>query len=530
MRSLQAFFGAKSSVRQASTLLAITALLSNGLGLGRNLIFYRLVEPGILDAYVASFRVADFIFNLLIFGAITSAVIPVISELLTNKQEKKAFEITNQLLSLATLFFIGLTLLLALIMPALIRFLVSGFDAERTALTITLSRILLLQTIFFSWSFIIGALLNGYRRFATYAFAPLVYNAAIIIGGLLYPQFGVVGMAISVVVGAFFHFLIQYREALSTGFRPAFRPIFSSEIREISYLMLPRSISQGMTQLVLTVYTFLASSMPAGSISIFSGINDLQTTPTVIIGNSLATAFFPTMAALISQSNWEEMNKLFTKVVRVALFLLLPTIVLLFTLRAQIIRLYVGIGRFSWDLTGMGIQTFSFFLIGIIPASLVAILARVLYGVKDTRTPMVISLISGGAAIVIAEVGVKYFHFNVATLAFAESAISLIQAVLYFIVLHRKNHLQLPIKDLLAPTIRYAAGAILLGLSSWATLRVVNYFYGLSGQESTTHVSGLLIQSALSAMVGICVYFSYSTIVNPEELSWLHLNQFLKKK
>src|SRR5690348_11983835 len=99
--------------RQASALLAAAAVFSNVLGLARNLIFYRQVgEPAQLEVYFASFRVADLFFNLLIVGAITSAVVPVLTELVSTERKARAQEVTNELLSWATLFFLALIILL----------------------------------------------------------------------------------------------------------------------------------------------------------------------------------------------------------------------------------------------------------------------------------------------------------------------------------------------------------------------------------------------------------------------------------
>lgn len=513
------------SVGQASKLLAITALLSNVLGLARNLVFYRVIPFGELDVYFASFRIADFIFNLLIFGAITSAVIPTISELLGQDKEKQAWKVTNQLLSWGSVALLTLTGVLALFMPQLVRMIID-FDPERTQTTIFLSRLLLLQTLFFSWSFIIGALLNAYSRFASYAFAPLVYNASLIIGGLLAGRYGLVSLVYAVVIGSFLHFLIQFSEARKIGFKPRLDLSLSPAVKKIFTLMLPRSLSQGMGQIVLIVYTSLASGLQRGSLAVFSGMNDLQTTPTVVVANSLATASFPAISLEASKKNWQSVSDLVVKLLRIAFFLLIPMLVLGLVMRAQIVRLYAGTGTINWELTTIAIATFAFFLIGIIPNAIVTLLARVFYATKDTRTPMVINIITSLIGIAASIIGIRYMHSNVSILALSESLIAVSQALLYLLILRNRHQLSLPIRRLLRHVFSYSFGAIASGLAAWGALQAVDFLYGLVPGPGTERIAGLLTQAIVATTVGVLVYFLYSTNRSREELSWLRERRF----
>src|SRR5437588_799397 len=152
------------TIKAASALLAITALFSNVLGLVRNVIFYRLIPPHLLDIYYASFRIPDLIFNLVIFGAIVSAFVPIATELISKDQEKEAYEITDQLFTWLTIFFVVIGIVLALFMVPIMHLVVAGFNQDRFNTAVTLSRLMLIQPIFFAWSFTLGGLLNSVRR------------------------------------------------------------------------------------------------------------------------------------------------------------------------------------------------------------------------------------------------------------------------------------------------------------------------------------------------------------------------------
>lgn len=509
------------TVRQASALLAVAALLSNALGLFRNILFYRLFPLEQLDLYFASFRVADFIFNLLIVGAISSAFIPAASELIAHGRKEEADRLANQLLTLATLFFLGLGLVLALAMPWLIRLIVPNFDAASQAQTVQLSRLLLIQTVFFSWSYILGGLLNARRRFAGYAMAPLLYNVSIIVFALFGQRYGISSITWGVVCGSLLHFAIQFREAWLLGFRPRPSLQITPAIRHIVTVMIPRSISQGMAQLVLIAYTALISGLPRGSLAIFTGMNDLQTTPTVIIGNSLATAFFPALAGFIAVSDGQKASVLLNKVIQVSLFILVPTLALLVVTRAQVVRLYIASGHsITWEQTDLAIRTLLWFLVGIIPASLVAILARVFYGLKDTLTPMLISLLSGAIAIAVAWIGIARGG-DISLLGLSESLVSLVQCGLYLFVLRKREILSLSAANLIGPTFTYLVGGALVAIGSWSALRLADGLYRASGYDTTRHISGLLFQLVAASAVGLLLYLGYSTLRSKEELKWL---------
>ena len=522
----------RHSVQQASLLLGVASLLSNILGLGRNLILYRLVPKSLLDPYFASFKLSDLLLNLLIFGAISSALIPVITELLHEKKEGEVRQLTNQLISWSLLTFGLLGIVLYVSMPWISRLIVPGFVAhpEEMHVFVTLSRIILLQPLFFSVSYILGSLLNGYRRFGSYAVAPLIYNASIIVGTLLFPKFGIQAISTAVVIGALLHMSIQYNEARKIGFQLRLNFALSQRMREVMKLMVPRSLAQGFAQLVPTIYISLASSLAAGSIAIFSGLNDIQTAPTMVIANSLAAASFPAMTTLIHNGDQVEMDRLVSKLIRSILFIVIPIVALGFILRAQFVRLYVGIGHADWGLTDQAIVTFAWFLVGIVPSALISLLARIFYAHKDSRTPLLINVAGGSLAIFSAIFLIKFQHGTVVSLAIAESLSAVLQCLLYFVLLHARGYVQLPFKKIGQQSLHYLFGASLLLWTTWASLQAVAVLYSRVGHIYTDRVFGLLLQTAVAALVGLFVYFCYSTYGSKEELRWLKKRAFTSEK
>ncbi len=521
------FANGPASVKQASLLLVITALLSNILGLLRNVVFYWLIDHSQLDIYYASFRIPDFLFNVLIFGAISSAFVPLLSKMLTEDKKTEARVFSDQTFSWITLSFGALAIVLAIFMQPLMRLVVHGFDPERFASAVRLSRILMLQSVFFAWSFVCGGYLNSFRRFASPAIAPLVYNAAIIVGGFMAAKSGIDAIVYAVIIGAFLHFSVQFIDMRRSGYTPRWNLKITPEIKELMRLMLPRSLSQGMNQFVLIIFTALASGLAGGSIAILSGMNDLQTTPTVILVNSLAIAIFPTLAAYVATNSWEDINRLIQKSFRTVLFFLIPTLILAFVLRAQVVRLYFSLGHHAtWEETNLAIATFLAYLVGIIPTAFIVILSRMFYALRDTRTPMILSIIAGVFGVGWAVVSIHVFQGNVSSLALADSIESVLQCGLYLFVLKRHKDVRLGIIPILPRIVQYTACGVFSGFATWVALRVMDWLYTATGLLGTQRVSGLFLQLLVASAVGLVVFLGYSRLVLQEELGWLKTRRF----
>ncbi len=526
------FPSGKQTVRQASVFLAIASLMSNALGLIRNWLFFRLLDPNTLDSYSASFRVADFLFSFVIVAAVTSTIVPALSEKVTQKDKAAAHKLTNSLISWSLLIFCTLSLVLFFSMHYLVMTKIApGYSNEKQILITNSAQILLLQPIIFSTSFILGGLLNAQQRFTSFALAPLAYNASIIIGAILAHFYGLLALSWMVVLGSALHLCIQYTAARKTGWIPQFTLDKSKELTRIALDTLPRSISLGSAQLITTTFTSLISTMRSGALAVFTGINDLQTTPIAVVGSSLGTAMLPTLSSQASLGDLRGMSSLFDKALRSALFVMLPVLTLMYVLRAQIVRLYVGIGHFDWELTIIAIQTLVAFLVGILFAILAAVLTRIFFALKENKTPAIVSVTTAVLVIVAAQIGVRYYAQGVPYLALLDSLMMVAQAIWLFTVLHRRNHLELSLSHLGSSFVKYGVGALASAGVAWATLYAMDRIYTSIGTTwlSTTTILGLFVQLLVAGLAGTLTYFAYSWNSCNVELQWILKSLSLKK-
>ncbi len=381
-------------------LIAFSVSVSAFLGLLRDRLLVSYFDVSELDIYFAAFRVPDFIYGILITGGIVAAFLPVFASTL-KKEDKEAWKLANNTLNALLLLLIFFCSLFFLFAPFILKLITPGFSPEYLEKTVLLTRIMLLSPIILGASSLFSGILQYFDRFLVYSLAPVLYNIGIILGIFFFtPYFGLVGLAYGVLLGSFLHLCVQVPSALYSGF--TYRPFVDfkqKELRRIFYLVVPRVISQASTKINIVVITALASLLTAGSISIFNLANHLQSFPVRVIGVAFAVAAFPSLSKSFANEEKKKFLDNLSLVMRQALFLIIPVSVIIFLLRAHIVRLVLGVQEFGWMETqltaaSLGVFAFSFFA-----GCLVHILVRAFFSFQDTKTPLIASLASMGTNI-----------------------------------------------------------------------------------------------------------------------------------
>ncbi|PIP25042.1 MAG: murein biosynthesis integral membrane protein MurJ [Candidatus Nealsonbacteria bacterium CG23_combo_of_CG06-09_8_20_14_all_36_12] len=346
-----------------------------------------------LDVYFAVFRIPDFVYNILILGGLIVAFLPLFSEYFA-KNKEEAWEMTNHILNVLLFFLILISLILFILTPWLIKLIFPGFGSEEIKLAIPLTRLLFLSPIFFGISNLLSGILQYFNRFFVYSLTPILYNLGIIFGILfLAPKFGIFGVGIGVILGAFCHMAIQIPSAKNCGF--SYKFFFNLKypaLKRIFHLMIPRVFGVAAQQINLIVITAIASMISAGSIAIFNFSNNLQSLPIGIIGASFAVVIFPVLSKAWAQNQREEFLKNFSTVFRQTLFLIIPISLLIFIFRTQIVKIILETGQFSALDTKLTAVCLGLFAFSIFAQSLIPLLARAFFSFQDTKTPTLIAI------------------------------------------------------------------------------------------------------------------------------------------
>ncbi len=517
----------KLTIGNAALILGGTGLLSNILGLWRERVIAGTFGAShMTDAFYASFRLPDMIFNLLILGALSSAFIPVFVEKITEKKKEEANELASSFINFITLSAGIFAVIIFILAPKLVPFLLPGFFNRPEAnidiynVTINLTRMMMVSPILFSISGVFGGILNSYKRFVAYSLAPLIYNLSIILAAIfLAPRFQtpVYALAIGVIIGAMLHALIQLPSVISTGFR--WKPTLNfkeGQIGRIIKLMLPRTITIGVGQINLFVDTIVASFF-VGGITVLNFANDIQTAPTVIFGIAIATAIFPVLSEAKTKNNMTEFMKNFSWSARRILYFTIPATIGLIVLRAQVIRLVFGVGNFSWDNTYWTTKALLFFAVGLVAQGLIPLLLKAFYAIQDTKTPLYISLsvMAVNAILSVALPFISPLGLGVAGIALAFSIAGIINAIALFVALHNKVGALDPDHKIFESTARLIIASVIMGI-------VVHYsLYLFDPLVNTLSVVGLFVQTMGAIAFGAITYFFFSWLFKCEETKFV---------
>lgn len=525
------------SITSAAIIIGTLSVASRLLGVVRDRVLAAEFGAGdILDAYYAAFRLPDLVYNLLILGAVSAGLIPVFTSLLAKHQEKEAWKLINSILNLLSVALLIACGILFVSAPLLMPLITPGFAPEKMELVVALSRIMFLSPIFLGLSSIFSSVLQSQRKFLLYSLAPILYNLGIIFGALFLVQpLGVTGLAWGVVIGAFLHMIIQLLPLFGSDFK--YRLDFNwrdKNVLAVFKMMVPRTVSLGVSQFNFLIITIVASTLAAGSLSIFTFANNLQSFPLGIFGVSLGIAALPVLSTLAAQKKHEEFIATVSTTFRQTLFLIIPVAVILYVLRAQIVRVLLGAGRFDWYDTRLTAASLAIFCLGLFAAGAYPLIIRSFYALHDTKTPFYVGLASmviNVAALLVFRFAFSFqnwFSFTATALLRlsdlwgyvdlrvlalpAAMTVSAIFELLLLLILLRNKVGRLDIRRIVSSTWRIAIASLGGGLISYFSLQVLNNYVSLDT------FWGVFMQGVIAGILGLAGYAVIGLTLKIEEM------------
>lgn len=506
------FNNESKTVVGAAALLGFFSLASRLVGLVRDRLLSGQFGAGdVLDAYYAAFKLPDFVFNLLVVGALSASFIPLFTKALHSAEGKKAaWCFTNNVLNILGTLSLVAAGVMAIFAHPLADFIAPGFEGAKEAMVVNFTRVMLLAEVFLSISVIFGSALQSLKRFFLYALAPIFYNLGIIIGALwLTPFFGPIGLAWGVVLGAVFHCLIQIIGVLLLGYHYCWSFNFrDSATWEMIKLTGPRLLGLAVAQINVVITTMLASLLPAGNLTIFNFAFNIAFLPIGLIGVSYAMAIFPALSEQAEQKNSRKFIETLSAGFRQVLFFIIPCTIIFLLLRAQIVRVVVGAGKFGWAETittadTLALITFSFFT-----QCINYLLARAFFSLRDTKTPLAIGLISALVNIIIAWIFLP--RFGVLALGAALSFSSLVSFVLSWVLLRIRLGTLEELKIIRSLFVLTVAGLVSAVSIQAVKPLVVKYI-------SLETFFGVLVQGLLAGGLGLAVYLVLALLLKSPE-------------
>lgn len=430
-----------ASLGGAAFIIAVAGILSRILGFVRDRLLASSFGAGdTLDVYYAAFRLPDFIYGLLVLGALSAAFVPVFTELSEKNKPAEAWRLMHNILHLLLFVLGGASLLGILFAPWIATWVAPGFPFEKQTQVVVLTRIMLLSPIFLAVSAVVSGALISFKRFLAYSLAPIFYNVGIIIGIVVFvPYLGVIGLAWGVVLGSFFHLLTQYPAIVDAGYRyrwPEWRKLFDTATRQVVRLMIPRSLAMAINQVSLLMVTIFASTLASGSLAVVNLATNIQSVPLGLFGISFSIAAFPVLASLAGKEAYRDFFETLSRTVWRVLYFVLPLSFFMIIFRAEIVRVVLGTGAFDWEDTILTFQMLGILSLSLFAQCTIPLFVRAFFALQDTKLPLLAALV--GEMIHLLLIPILLPSFSVFGLGIAFSVGVIVQLLILYFALRRR--------------------------------------------------------------------------------------------
>ena len=386
--------GAKpSGIARATGLMMVTVLLSRILGVARDAIISHYFGRGPqTDAYNAAFTVPDLLFYLLQSGALSSTIVPILTEFRQQGKDKAADKTVSTVAS-AIFVFIGLLICVMWINArALTIWLNPGFDEARIAMAVPLTRVLLPAQMFFFLGGLMMGVLYSRKQFLIPALGPVIYNSGIIFGGVVLRHWlGIHGLVWGAIAGAFVgNFFIPFVAVRRLGvhLRPCFELTHPS-VMKVWRMLLPIGLGVSLPNIDQMVNKAFASYLGTGDTTAIMNAYRLMLLPIGVFAQAMALAAFPTLAAQAAEKNLPAMRRTMNQSLRNILFLTVPASALMFLLAEPIITLLLQSGKYTHADTLVTAAALRSLSLGIFAWSCQSLLTRGFYALQNSKVPVI---------------------------------------------------------------------------------------------------------------------------------------------
>ncbi|MEZ4670146.1 MAG: murein biosynthesis integral membrane protein MurJ [Anaerolineae bacterium] len=512
--------------------VALLGFLTSGvLGVVRTAIINGTFGAGpALDAFYAAQRIPELIFVLVAGGALGSSFIPLFARFLRNEDEPQAWRLASAVMTFSAILAGLLSLLVVIFAPRIVAtVLVPGKSPEVQALTVSLMQVMMLTPFIFSISGLLMGILQTYGNFLLPSLAISMNSIGLIIGALVLARLipsmtgtvaqvgesNVYGLAWGAVLSAVLHLLVQLPGLMRLQTRSA-KIRFLSDwsvpgLREVLSLMLPRVLGLGVAQINFIVNANFASRMTTGSLTVMTTAWTLMFTVLGIIGQSIGTAVFPTLAALAADGNMVEYKERLARALRGVLFLALPATAGLIVLGGPVIAFLYQREAWTAEDTAGTAWALAFFAVSIAGHASLEVLSRAFYALADSRTPVLVGVLSLVSNIVLSIVFIQYIgdpaslaRGPFAGLALANSLTTLAEALVLWVLLRwRIGYLN---------DHQVWDGLVRTGAAALAMTAVIVLFRWLAEERLSSALVGVG-----GAALGAVVFFGSSILLKMDE-------------
>lgn len=435
-----------SAMTRGAATASLAVLGSRFLGLLREQIFaYFFGASREYDAFLTAFRIPNLLRDLLAEGALSAAFVAIFVRELSRHGKPRAYALANTVLNALGCTLAVITVLGIVTAPTLVHYMALGFDAEKVALTVSLTQLMFPFILFVALAAVCMGMLNAQGRYALPQSASTFFNITSILVGLgcayaLAPDYltalwahghggaaqggadtvpfrglwpahllgaparAMVGMACGTLAGGLVQWLVQVPSLKSLGWRYRARIDFSDPaLKDVLWLMAPAVLGAGAVQLSVFINSNFASTLGDRPISWLAYSFRLMQFPIGVFGVAVMTATLPALSRHAATQDAKGFGATLTQALALVLCLTVPAAFGLVLLGEPIVRLLFEHGRFGHDDTIACARALGAYALGLPSYSALKIVQPAFVARGDAKTPMMVSI-----AGVLLSVGLNY--------------------------------------------------------------------------------------------------------------------------
>lgn len=392
-----------TAIARSAAILALGSIASRVLGLVREVVIADLFgASGLVSAFRMASQVPASIYELLIGGMLSAALVPVFSQVAEQKGKEALWALFSRVASLVALALAAIVLLLEALAPHVAWLLGGGFEPELQAALARMIRIISPAVLLFGLSGVVTGLLYATRRFTFPAFGAAVFNLGTIIAApLLAGRLNAYSLAVGVLLGSGLQLLIQTPglRGISLSFRVDLK---DPAIRRILALYLPIAVGLLVSQFQIVVDRRLTSSTGESSAAWMANATTLVQLAHGLVAVAIAQAVLPTLSRLSAAGDVNGFRRTLGQGLRLVLVLIVPATLGLLAMARPIVSLLFEHGQFTANDTYWTTWALRYYLLGLIFASIDWPLNFAFYARQDTLTPALVGVLSVGVYLAVA--------------------------------------------------------------------------------------------------------------------------------
>lgn len=394
---------ASGRIAGAALILMAGTILSRVLGVGRESTIAFLFGAGAdVDAFTVANHVATIVFDLLISGTVSAALVPVFSEYAGREDKRAEFgKIVGTVFTVSAIFLVLAVAVLELFAVPLVGFMSQGFDPSTQSVALTMTQVVLPGVIFMGLSGVVMAVHYSLNRFIYPAFTSALFNAAIIFCAFSLYTMGVSSLAIGLVVGSIAMLALQVPGLRDLHIRPSL-DLRHPAVRKIFKLYAPVGLSMVVSSTALVIDRNLASQVGEGAISAMRYATTLVQLALGIVAAGISLASLPSLSQHFSHGDTQAYRRTLAAGLRMVTLLVLPAAAGLLALSSPLVSLIFRHGRFTAEDQALVVLALLFYIPGLPFSAIDQVLIIAFYARKNTLTPVLIGIAAAGVYLAVA--------------------------------------------------------------------------------------------------------------------------------